>query len=652
MIVLDADGSPDPPAISSLLAGEYRRWTAEFVTTSVPPTHDDPRVHVHRQPPSITALVNELLRQSSAAYVAVLDAGTELFPGALSEVAAAAAAGPKGIYCDYEIGPERESQLILLPDPNPELLAGYDYLGCLVFLETGALVDSGGFLDLSPAGRWEAHLRLLAGKGTMDAVHIASVLARSSLLPSGPSGDLRPVLAQVDRVLGGRAKLAGADRVDLGAQGTALALSLRPARRRKVSVIVPTRDAFAMLSQLVEGIDSTAYDPFEVVIVANRTTNARSLDLLGTLNRDRYRIVVDDGDFNFSRLVNLGAAESRGEYLCLMNDDIAIPDPYWMDEMVAWGELEGVGVVGAKLLYPDGTLQHAGAAFDEEIAQHIGVGRRDLDPGYLGRHQVAQRLSLVTGAAMLVRRAVFVELDGFDERYAVAYNDVDFCLRARGAGYATVYAPKVRLIHFESKSRGSESVSSRRAQAAEESALLRSIHGYTLGRDPNFGPLVVPDHGDTVLRSGAGRAAAGWRRVRIGPYDFGQERRWSVLEQGSELAIEFVAPLDLPRSRLEAIELRAALERGGRGERAVAAKVSQRGGDTVDAAVSTGEDGWIGMRLDRPITIESAGQVEVRLLAIGGTVLIPALVTGAVAQAFVVGGWLGHSPLLRIWLSS
>ena len=95
-----------------------------------------------------------------------------------------------------------------------------------------------------------------------------------------------------------------------------------------MSVIVPTRDAFAMLSQLVEGIDSTAYDPLEVVIVANRTTNARSLDLLGTLNRDRYRIVVDDGDFNFSRLVNLGAAEAQGEYICLLNDDIAIPDPY------------------------------------------------------------------------------------------------------------------------------------------------------------------------------------------------------------------------------------------------------------------------------------------------------------------------------------
>ncbi len=652
LIVLDEDGSSSPPVISSLLAQEYRHWTAEVVTTSVSQVHaDDPRVRVRPYQLSATALVNDLLRSSSATYVTVIDFGAELYPEALSEIVAAAATRPKGIYGDYESDLGHDSSLMLLPDPNPELLAGSDYLGRLVFLATKALADSGGFLDLSQAGRWETHLRILCGEGIIDAVHVPRVLARMPSLPPEPEGDLRPVLAQVDKFLGGKARLAGADRVDLGTHGMGLELRLRPARKPKVSVIVPTRDSFETLRQLINGLDSTAYDPFEVVIVANRTTNAQSLALFDTLNRDRYRVVVDSEGFNFSRLVNLAGKNAQGEYICLLNDDIAIPDPAWLDEMVAWGELKGIGVVGAKLLYPDGTLQHAGAAFDEEIAQHIGVGRDRLDPGYLGRHQLAQRLSLVTGAAMLVRRSIFAELGGFDERYAVAYNDIDFCLRAAKAGYATVYAPTVRLIHFESKSRGSENVPSRRSQAAEESALLRLVHGYALSRDPHFGPLVVPDHGDTALRSNAARSAAGWRRVRIGPYDFQQERMWTVLEQGQELVIEFVAPLDLAPSRLEVIEFRASLDPGGHAGKLIVAKITKGVGDPVEAAVSVSEDGWITVQLDQPIAIGPAEHFEICLTGGEGVLLVPALAAGADTQASIVGGWLGHSPQLRIWIS-
>ena len=234
-------------------------------------------------------------------------------------------------------------------------------------------------------------------------------------------------------------------------------------------------------------------------MIDNGSTHPRTLALYAQYAAyPRFRVEIRPGPFNFSAAVNRGVALSDAPLVLLLNNDIETIEPSWLKEMVACLDYPGAGIVGAKLLYPDRTLQHAGViAGLGGYAGHWHIGRPDDEPGPLGRLAFRQSLSVVTGACLLVRRACFEAMGGFDaEAFPVAYNDVDFCLRAGAAGWRVVWTPFARLVHHESATRGSDEEEANRARHAREKAALRARHHTDTLEDRAYNPWAARTHSD------------------------------------------------------------------------------------------------------------------------------------------------------------
>lgn len=230
--------------------------------------------------------------------------------------------------------------------------------------------------------------------------------------------------------------------------------------RGTVSVVIPFRDRWELLRNCLRSLRRTSYPGVEVVLVDNGSECPRLRRKLRRWEAEgRYRVVRDPLPFNFSRLCNLGARAASGEWLLFLNNDTEVVSPGWLEAMLAVVGREEVGVTGAALYYPDGTLQHIGLCQDTAgrwIHPHRGMARRDV-----ARHPElsrARRVDAVTGACLLVGRERFWELGGFDESLPVTHNDVDLCLRAQRRGWKVALAPEARLLHYEGMSRGCEDV--------------------------------------------------------------------------------------------------------------------------------------------------------------------------------------------------
>ena len=224
----------------------------------------------------------------------------------------------------------------------------------------------------------------------------------------------------------------------------------------KVTIIVPTRNRLDLLKTCIAGLEHTDYPHFETIIVDNGSDDPATLAWLAGLDRGRYRVLRDDGGFNFSRLNNRAAEVADGEILCLLNNDIEVIARDWLSIMVRQALRPEVGAVGAQLLYPDGRIQHAGVVLGIcGGAAHAHRLQLPQAEGYFRRHALPQFVSAVTAACLVVRRSCYEAVGGLDEeRFAVAFNDVDFCLRLNAQGWQSLYEPRATLIHHESVSRG------------------------------------------------------------------------------------------------------------------------------------------------------------------------------------------------------
>ena len=261
-----------------------------------------------------------------------------------------------------------------------------------------------------------------------------------------------------------------------------------PAVRPLVSAIVPTRDGGETLRRCVDGLrHRTDYPALELLIVDNGSREDGTLSLLRELTaKGQARVLRDDRPFNYSALNNAAAAVARGSVLLLLNDDVQALDPGWLDELVALAQRPGVGPVGAKLLYPDGTIQHAGIVTGLfGVVGHVSRGLPS-DGGWPCDRP--RTVSAVTGAALAIRRELYELLGGLDEELAVAFNDVDFCLRAERAGCRTLYTPRAVLVHHESRTRGRDDTPEKRARFARETAFLQQRWGDRLLDDPYYSP--------------------------------------------------------------------------------------------------------------------------------------------------------------------
>ena len=268
-----------------------------------------------------------------------------------------------------------------------------------------------------------------------------------------------------------------------------------PAEPPRVSIIIPTRNAERLVRQCIESIRSkTTYPDYEIVLVDNGSDDASALAYFAELARlPNLRVLRDDRPFNYSALNNGAVKVATGDLLALVNNDIEVITPEWLSEMASLALQPGVGAVGARLWYPGMLLQHAGIVLGlGGMAAHAHRGMPQGREGYGGRAALIQSFSAVTAACLVVKKSIYLQLGGFDEAHlTVAFNDVDFCLRVRDAGYRNVWTPYAQLLHHESATRGEDASPEKKARFAAEMATMRERWGPLLDRDPAYSPNLM-----------------------------------------------------------------------------------------------------------------------------------------------------------------
>nr|WP_246732888.1 glycosyltransferase family 2 protein [Methylobacterium sp. BTF04] len=459
------------------------------------------RIRVIRRPQNghIARATNDALALATGSHVAFLDHDDELAESALYHVAVAIRTDPELvlIYSDEDKIDARGRRFAphFKSDFDRELLYGQNYINHLTVMPTARVRELGGLRPgFEGSQDHDLLLRATAGVAPARIGHIPRVLYHWRA--AGGSGTFSDrALAQSEaarlRALSEIAARSGATAAR-GPHGFNRLVRPMPEPAPRVSVVIPTRDRAELLEVVLEGLfRATDYPDIEVVVVDNGSVEPRTRTLFARYAADpRLRIVAVPGAFNFSDLSNRGAAAATGPVLLFLNNDVEIIEAGWLRELVSIALDPEIGAVGAKLLYPDGTLQHGGIVLGiGGVAGHSHLGLPDADSGYFARMVLAQEVSAVTGACLAMRASVFAEVGGFDgARLAVAFNDVDLCLRVRAAGYRIVWTPYARLVHHESKSRGAEDTPEKRARFEAEVRVMQERWGPQLRADPYYNP--------------------------------------------------------------------------------------------------------------------------------------------------------------------
>jgi GT2 family glycosyltransferase len=269
-----------------------------------------------------------------------------------------------------------------------------------------------------------------------------------------------------------------------------------------VSILIPNCDHAEDLRTCLTSIrEKSSYHNYEIIIIENNSSQQPTFEYYDLLREHKNIHVVSwKGAFNFAEVNNYGANHAAGEVLLFLNNDTEVINSDWIERMLEHVLRPDIGAVGAKLYYPNGTIQHAGVIIGMGgAAGHAHQHARPESFGYSGRAKIIQNMSSVTGACLMIRKSTFDEVGGFDERFALAYNDVDLCLKVREKGYLIVWTPFAELSHYESKSRGYEVTPARRARFNAEMALFREKWKYVLaGGDPYYNPNMSHEKDFTI----------------------------------------------------------------------------------------------------------------------------------------------------------
>ena len=274
----------------------------------------------------------------------------------------------------------------------------------------------------------------------------------------------------------------------------------------RVSIVIPNKDHLEDLSRCIASIlEKSTYDNYEIIVEENNSTTEEIFDYYKKIQENpNVKVIVYQGDFNYSAINNLGVSRAQGEYILLLNNDTQVITLDWIEEMLMYAQRSDVGAVGAKLYYEDRTIQHAGVVLG--LGQHRTAGHSHYrvssnNLGYMGRLCYAQNVMAVTGACLMMRKKVFDELGGLDENFAVSLNDVDLCVRAWKAGYVNVFTPFAELYHFESVSRGLDDQGEKAERYNRESEAFREKWKEVLeAGDPYYNPNFSLDRSDFALR--------------------------------------------------------------------------------------------------------------------------------------------------------
>jgi len=464
-------------------------------------SYRDARIRVTSLPDNlgVAAASNQALQSAEGEFVGFVDHDDELSPNALYEVAHLLQEHPDAdvVYSDEDkLGvTDKREQPFFKPDWSPEYLLSCMYT-CHFGVYRKAVLDQIGGFRPGFDGSQDYDLVLRTSEQTNRIYHIPKVLYhwRMTRDSTARSGHAKPhAFFAAKQALAEHLNRRGIRGAVLdGAQVGHYRVRFEVNPCAKVSIIIPTRDNVRLLRKCIRSIESkTGYANYEIVIVDNQSSSSGTTTYLSSLS---HKVVPFSGPFNFSQILNYGARECNGDCLLFLNNDAEVIAPDWLDTMLGICQQKEIGVVGAKLLFRGGRIQHVGVVLG--LGGPAGHPLRGF-PRNTGRHfgiaSDMRNCSAVTAACMMVRRQVFEEVRGFDENLPVAYNDVDFCLRVRAAGYRIVFAPDAELYHHESASRGYDLDPS-------QITYFQQRWGTLLLNDPYYNPNLTLQHEDMGYR--------------------------------------------------------------------------------------------------------------------------------------------------------
>ena len=496
--------------IESVIGQVYPRWQLCIADDASPDVRVmevlrgyaalDDRIQVTRRDTNghIAEASNSALELARGSYVGLLDHDDELRPHALLEMAEAIVANPDLalLYSDEDKLDEdgRRFDPYFKPDWNPDLLLSQNYVCHFTVIRTDLVREVGGFRKgFEGSQDHDLILRCTERLPASRIHHVPRVLYHWRAIEGSTAltRDAKDYAAEA----GARAVAGHLERLHPGARVEGLShghYRVRwplPEQPPKVSLVIPTRNKVELLRTCVDSIlAKTRYPDYEVLVVDNQSSDADALDYLARIDRDpRVRVLRDDAPFNYSAINNRAVGQCDGAVIGLVNNDIEVISPGWLDEMVSQALRPGIGAVGAMLYYPNDTIQHAGVGLGiHGVAAHLYTGMPRGYPGHGGRARVAQQLSAVTGACLVVSRDAWEAVGGLDEALQVAFNDIDFCLRLGDAGYRNIWTPFAELYHHESASRGAEDSEEKQQRFAREVELMQERWGARLRADPAY----------------------------------------------------------------------------------------------------------------------------------------------------------------------
>lgn len=502
-------------AIESVLAQSYPHWELCIADDASTEPHvrtvleeymrRDSRIKVafREENGHISAASNSALALATGDYVALLDHDDELVRHALHLVVEAINQNPSAqiLYSDEDKIDEQGERADphFKPDWNPDLFFSQNYVSHLGVYRRELLQRAGGFrIGVEGSQDQDLLLRCLPHVHPAEIVHIPKVLYHWRIVQGSTAlacGEKSYTTEAGIKVLQDFFSAQG--REDVKVENGLVPNTYRvrypvPQPEPLVSLLIPTRDKLELLEPCIRSIlDKTTYRNYEIVILDNESAEPATLEFFKHIQADsRVKVLPYHQPFNYSALNNYGVQQAGGELIGLVNNDIEVISPEWLTEMVSHALRPEIGCVGAKLYYEDETIQHAGVIVGlGGVAGHSHKYFPRQSSGYFHRLKIVQNLSAVTAACLLVRKSVYEQVGGLEENgLRIAFNDVDFCLKVREAGYRNLWTPYAELFHYESKSRGAEDTREKVERFNKEIEFVKTKWGELLRRDPCYSP--------------------------------------------------------------------------------------------------------------------------------------------------------------------
>ncbi|MBE9191777.1 glycosyltransferase family 2 protein [Gloeocapsopsis crepidinum LEGE 06123] len=462
----------------------------------------------------ISQASNSALELATGEFVALLDHDDCLTPDALYEVALLLNRHPEAdmIYSDEDKidTQNRLKDPFFKPEWCPDSFLSRMYT-CHLGTYRRSLIEQIGGFRVGYEGSQDYDLVLRLTEKTANIFHIPKILYHWRIHPESTAAGVASVKSYA-QLAAEKAIAEALTRRNEPGKVTGIpefpgnySVRYEISHYKRVSIIIPTRNLGNILNKCLESIfQKSTYPNYEVIVIDNGSTEVKTLNIISQWleqQPEHFKCYPLDVPFNYSQLNNYAASKAEGDYLLFLNNDTEVVTPDWIEAMVEQAQRSSIGAVGALLLYPDNSIQHAGVVLGlGGVAAHSHRYFPATTPGYVCQVKTINNYSAITGACLMCRREVFAEIGGFDETLAVAYNDIDLCLKMSNLGYRNIYLPHVVLYHYESKSRGYEDTPEKITRLHKEADYLLSKWQEIVDNDPCYNPNLTRDREDYSIK--------------------------------------------------------------------------------------------------------------------------------------------------------